>query len=54
MIAQAARTNSGKAAGPVGRVLRDALLPLFARLATPEKMAWQYDHRIDWDAPVAA
>lgn len=54
VIAQAARTNSGKAAGPVGRVLRDALLPLFARLATPEKMAWQYDHRIHWDTPVAA
>ncbi|MFB7509435.1 FAD-dependent oxidoreductase [Streptomyces broussonetiae] len=54
VIAQGARTNSGKAAGPVGRVVRDALLPLFARLATPEKMAWQYDHRISWDAPVAA
>ncbi|MGW3173380.1 FAD-dependent oxidoreductase [Streptomyces sp. NPDC001153] len=54
VIAQAARTNSGKAAGPVGRVLRDALLPLFARLATPEKMAWQYDHRIHWEAPIAA
>jgi 2-polyprenyl-6-methoxyphenol hydroxylase-like FAD-dependent oxidoreductase len=54
VIAQAARTNSGKAAGPVGRVFRDALLPLFARLATPEKSAWQYDHRIRWDDPVAA
>lgn len=54
IIAQAARTNSDKAAGPVGRLLRDALLPLFARLDTPEKRAWQYDHRIDWDAPVAA
>jgi 2-polyprenyl-6-methoxyphenol hydroxylase-like FAD-dependent oxidoreductase len=54
VIAQAARTNSGKAAGPVGRVFRDALLPVFARLAAPEKMAWQYDHRIPWDAPVAA
>ncbi|MGW4518980.1 FAD-dependent oxidoreductase [Streptomyces sp. NPDC004393] len=53
VIAQAARTNSGKAAGPAGRVFRDALLPLFARLATPEKMAWQYDHRIRWDTPVA-
>ncbi|MEV6115202.1 NAD(P)/FAD-dependent oxidoreductase [Streptomyces sp. NPDC052109] len=53
VIAQAARTNSGKAAGPVGRVFRDALLPLFARLAGPEKMAWQYDHRIRWEAPVA-
>ena len=54
VIAEAARTNSDKAAGPVARLLRNALLPLFARLATPEKRAWQYDHRIDWDAPVAA
>ncbi|WP_369386744.1 FAD-dependent oxidoreductase [Streptomyces sp. CG1] len=54
VIAQGARSNSGKAAGPVGRVVRDALLPLFARLATPEKMAWQYDHRIRWEDPVAA
>ncbi|PJM95401.1 FAD-dependent oxidoreductase [Streptomyces sp. CB01373] len=54
VIAEAARTNSGKAAGPVGRVFRDALLPLFARLGTPEKMEWQYDHRIHWDTAVAA
>ncbi|MFJ1651278.1 hypothetical protein ACIOC2_07580 [Streptomyces sp. NPDC088337] len=54
VIAEAARTKSGKAAGPVGRVFRDALLPLFARLGTPEKMAWQYDHRIHWDTAVAA
>ncbi|MEU4928693.1 NAD(P)/FAD-dependent oxidoreductase [Streptomyces yokosukanensis] len=54
VIAQGARSNTGKTAGPVGRVVRDALLPLFARLATPEKMAWQYDHRIRWEDPVAA
>ncbi|WP_225100001.1 NAD(P)/FAD-dependent oxidoreductase [Streptomyces sp. CoH27] len=54
VIAQAARTNSGKAAGPVGRTFRDALLPLFARFATPERMAWQYDHRINWEASIAA
>jgi hypothetical protein len=23
------------------------------RLAKPERMAWQFDDRIDWDAPVA-
>src|SRR5262249_16164571 len=53
IIAMAARTNSDKAAGPVARVLRDLLLPVAMKLlAKPEKMAWQYDHRIDWDAPV--
>jgi len=27
---------------------------LAMKLAKPEKMAWQYDYSIDWDAPVAA
>jgi FAD-dependent urate hydroxylase len=54
IIAMAARTNRDKAAGPVARVLRDLLLPTAMRLlARPEKMAWQFDYRIDWDAPVS-
>lgn len=54
IIAVAARTNQGKAAGPIARVLRDLLLPIVMKLlAKPEKMAWQYDHRIDWDTPVS-
>jgi FAD-dependent urate hydroxylase len=53
IIAAAARTNSNKAAGPVARVLRDLILPTAMKLlAKPEKMAWQYGYRIDWDAPV--
>jgi 2-polyprenyl-6-methoxyphenol hydroxylase-like FAD-dependent oxidoreductase len=54
VIAEAHRTNSGKAAGPVGRLVRDALLPLFARMATPARTAWKFDHRIDWEARVLA
>jgi 2-polyprenyl-6-methoxyphenol hydroxylase-like FAD-dependent oxidoreductase len=54
IIRMAARTNSDKAAGPVARVLRDRLLPIAMKLlAKPEKWAWQFDYRIDWDAPVA-
>ena len=54
IIRMAARTNSDKAAGPVARVLRDLLMPVLMKLlAKPEKMAWQFDHRIDWNAPVA-
>jgi FAD-dependent urate hydroxylase len=52
IIAMAARTNSAKAAGPVARVLRDLLLPVAMRMIRPERMAWQFDHRIDWGAPV--
>jgi hypothetical protein len=48
----AARTDTDKAAGPVARVLRDLLMPVAMKmLAKPEKMAWQFDYRIDWDAP---
>ncbi|MGH3390085.1 MAG: FAD-dependent oxidoreductase [Actinomadura sp.] len=54
IIAMAARTNSDKAAGPFARVLRDLLLPVAMKLlAKPEKMAWQFGHRIDWDTPVS-
>ncbi|WP_329578846.1 FAD-dependent monooxygenase [Kitasatospora sp. NBC_01250] len=54
IIKAAERTNSNKAAGPVARVLRDALMPLGMKLISPEKMAWQFEHRIDWSAPAAA
>ncbi len=55
IIAAAARTNSDKAAGPVARVIRDLVLPVAMRaLAKPERMAWQYGYRIDWDAPAVA
>ena len=52
VIKLAARTNSQKAAGPVGRRLRDLLMPIAMKLAKPEKLAWQYDHHIDWDTAV--
>ncbi|MFE9428194.1 FAD-dependent oxidoreductase [Kitasatospora sp. NPDC006697] len=48
IIKAAERTNGNKAAGPVGRVLRDALLPVAMKMMKPEKMAWQFEHRIDW------
>jgi 2-polyprenyl-6-methoxyphenol hydroxylase-like FAD-dependent oxidoreductase len=52
IIKLAARTNSHKAAGPVGRWLRDLLMPLAMKLAKPEKRAWQYDYHIDWETAV--
>ncbi|MFE0460709.1 FAD-dependent oxidoreductase [Kitasatospora sp. NPDC058965] len=52
IIRNAERTNSNKAAGPVGRVLRDLMFPVLMKLAKPEKFAWQFDHRIDFDAVV--
>jgi hypothetical protein len=45
IIAQTARTNSDKAAGPIVRVLRDLLMPVaMKRLAKSERTAWQFDY----------
>ncbi|HEX4724940.1 MAG TPA: FAD-dependent monooxygenase [Pseudonocardiaceae bacterium] len=56
IIALAARTNNDKAAGPVARVFRDVAMLAMMKLVNPEKMAqkfdWQFNYRIDWDAPV--
>jgi FAD-dependent urate hydroxylase len=52
IVAQGARSSSTKTPGPVGRVLRDLLLPVvFKLLVTDRSLAWMYDHHIDWDAP---
>ncbi|WP_026923765.1 FAD-dependent oxidoreductase [Glycomyces arizonensis] len=51
VIAMAARTNRAKAAGPVAARLRDRFMPFFMeKFNTPEKTAWQYAYRIDWEA----
>ena len=56
IIAAGARTNNSKAAGPVGRLARDIMMPLALKtFMTPEKMfGWIQTHRIDWNANVAA
>ena len=49
IIRWAARVNSSKAAGPVGRVLRDALMPLALRLGERSGAHEQtYGHRVEW------
>jgi hypothetical protein len=43
--------NSSKAAGPVARVFRDALLPVVLKLTASTKRATeQYRYHIDWNA----
>jgi FAD-dependent urate hydroxylase len=52
IVARGARSGSAKTQGPVGRVLRDLMLPLVFRfLVTDRSMAWIHDHHVDWDAP---
>lgn len=56
IVAQGARSSQSKAAGPIGRVFRDLMLPLFLkRMANGDQgAAFMYDHHIDWHAPVTA
>jgi FAD-dependent urate hydroxylase len=57
VVAQGARSSSGKAAGPIARVLRDLMLPVILKLVASsgeKSLAWMYDYHIDWDEKVAA
>lgn len=54
IIRWAARINSNKAAGPVGRLLRDAMLPvILKRTADSKALRRTFDHHLDWDSTVA-
>jgi 2-polyprenyl-6-methoxyphenol hydroxylase-like FAD-dependent oxidoreductase len=53
IVAQGARSISSKKPGPLGRVLRDLLLPVvFELLVTDKSLAWMYGHHLDWDTPI--
>ncbi|MFD9129715.1 FAD-dependent oxidoreductase [Kitasatospora sp. NPDC059571] len=54
IVAQAARTNNEKAAGPVARTAMRLLAPIALRtFLRPERMFGPvHGHRIDWDEPV--
>jgi FAD-dependent urate hydroxylase len=55
IVAQGARSSSGKAAGPIARVIRDLMLPMILkRVAGKKSLAWVYGYHIDWDEKVAA
>jgi 2-polyprenyl-6-methoxyphenol hydroxylase-like FAD-dependent oxidoreductase len=54
IVAQGARSSSSKIPGPLGRMARDLLLRLMLRFFVTERsLAWMYDYRIDWGAPVS-
>jgi FAD-dependent urate hydroxylase len=57
VVGQGARSSSGKAAGPIARVLRDLTLPVILKRAASsgeKSLAWMYSYHIDWDEKVAA
>ena len=50
-----ARSSNAKAAGPVGRVIRDALLPIIFRRAEKSvdlSLTWMHGHHIEWSTAV--
>ncbi len=54
IIKAAARVNSSKAPGPVGRVFLEAFLPVILRSAASERQVREvYGHRVDWAASAA-
>lgn len=55
IIKWAARINNNKIAGPVGRVVRDAMLPPILKMTADSKALRQtFDYHLDWDAPAYA
>jgi 2-polyprenyl-6-methoxyphenol hydroxylase-like FAD-dependent oxidoreductase len=55
IIKWAARINNSKAAGPVARRFRDAMLPRILTMTADSKALKQtYDYHIDWESPTAA
>ena len=54
IVAQGRRNGSGKAPGPIGRVVRDLVLPIVLKsLEKRDVQRWIFDYRIDWQAKVA-
>jgi 2-polyprenyl-6-methoxyphenol hydroxylase-like FAD-dependent oxidoreductase len=54
VVAHGNRSSNTKAAGPIGRVVRDAVLPLVFKQASKNDSAstrWITDHHIDWNTP---
>lgn len=51
VVTYSRRVGSTKVAGPIGRVLRDAMMPLALKLYSGSSAhAWLYRHHIDWNA----
>ncbi|WP_409332419.1 FAD-dependent oxidoreductase [Trujillonella humicola] len=55
--AQGRRNGSGKTAGPVGRAVRDLVLPVVMRRLFRDgrdPLRWMWDHHIDWNTSASA
>ncbi|MEV4345716.1 NAD(P)/FAD-dependent oxidoreductase [Actinoplanes sp. NPDC049596] len=54
VIAQTAKVNTAKAAGPVARVVRDLTFPLAMRTVFSQErmMGWMHRYKVDWNSMV--
>ena len=56
IVAEGNKWSNTKVAGPVARVIRDAMLPFAFKLMAKQahKNGWVFDHHIEWDRPTTA
>jgi 2-polyprenyl-6-methoxyphenol hydroxylase-like FAD-dependent oxidoreductase len=55
IVAVGARGSSAKVPGPVGRLFRDLMVPIFLRFFANERaMRWIFEYQVDLEAPEAA
>jgi FAD-dependent urate hydroxylase len=55
VVATGARWSSSKSVGPIGRIIRDAIIPYMVRKASGDggaSLAWMHHYHVDWDQPV--
>jgi FAD-dependent urate hydroxylase len=53
LVATSASMTGRAIPGPIGRIIRDALLPIRLGKGPRNTSAWLTNHHIDWDAPIA-
>ena len=54
IVAYARKRGNNKPAGPVGRVVRDLMMPLVLKVFASEKAhEWMYRYHVAWDEKVA-
>jgi FAD-dependent urate hydroxylase len=53
VVRASARVSNSKVAGPIGRVVRDLLMPVALRFAAnPANQAWLHGYHLEWDKSV--
>ena len=51
VVALGARSSANKALGPIGRAIRDLVLPIALKHLARQSQDWLFRHHIEWDEP---